>query len=604
MEYVAMKSLQTKFFLIFAIFGVIIAMGVGLLMYIEYSRYIHASYISTLENVANMIERQYPVFSDPEYIKGEARINSETYWQLPREMEVIADSFGLAYIYLLVKDEAGYSFVFDTDDLDDITDASEAFVPYAEEDVPDELDLVMATRKRQFSAPYTDEWGSFVSLFVPLFSPDKPGGEPVAILGLDYDVSFVWDLEVQAYAALGLSLVLAILISVLAALMVSRPLLRPIKEMVSTGSALADMNFSIPISVDRRDEIGNMQHALYTIRERLQKTLTEINNEHMGQKNISNNLQISIKDSSDGLGVITRNMDSMQNKADVQMASVIQTSESVEGIIKHIQSLDDAVEIQGQNIGQSSETIERMVSDIESVQQVVAQVHETSARLGHASEAGQKMLKNLSEELGRIAEQSAFLEEANAALVNIAAQTSILAMNAAIEAAHAGEAGKGFAVVAGEVRSLAESSNKESTSISDEIKNMKDGIERIRDVSSETVETMDGMFREITDMQTSFDSVMKAVEAQASRGTRVLTALTALRETADQVRNGSGEIERESGSIHDVVESLKSISQEVNESVADVQKACQGIATSLDVAQKIAQGRYLIAPDADEEISR
>jgi methyl-accepting chemotaxis protein len=593
------KSLRNRFFFNFAVLGMVIALGVGFFMYFEYHRYIAESYTNTLESVADIIEAQYPVLSSPEYIKSEGRINSDAYWEIPRNLEVIADAFDLAYIYLLIKDDSGYSFVLDTDDLDNITDANEAFEPYPEDEVPDELDVVMATRKRQLSAPYTDEWGSFISLFVPVFSPNNAGGPPVAILALDYDVSFVRTLEQRAYAALGLALVLAILISGITALMVSRSLLRPIKEMVGVGSALADMNFKIPIPVNRQDEIGDMQRALYTIRERLQKTLGDINNEHMGQKNISENLHISIRESSDGLEVITRNMDSMQSKADVQMQSVIQTSESVEGIIKHIQSLDGAVETQGQNIDRSSETIERMVQDIKSVRQMVDQAHDTTARLSKASEAGQKMLRNLSEELGRIAEQSAFLEEANAALVNIAAQTSILAMNAAIEAAHAGEAGKGFAVVAGEVRSLAESSNKESTSISDEIKNMRDGIERIRGVSLETVETMSGMFREVTDMQTSFDSVTKAVEAQTSNGAQILTALVTLRDTAEQVRSGSGEIERESGSIHDIVESLKNISREVNESVSDVQGACKGIAVSLNVAQKIAEGRYLIKPDTD-----
>jgi methyl-accepting chemotaxis protein len=592
-----MKSLRSRFFFSFAILGIVIALGVGLFMYVEYHRYITESYTNTLESVADIIEAQYPVLSDPEYIKSEGRINSDAYWEIPRKLQVIADAFGLAYIYLLERDGSGYNFILDTDDLDDITDANEAFEPYLEDEVPYELDVVMAIRERQLSAPYTDEWGSFISLFVPIFSPNSAGEPPAAILGLDYDVSFVRNLEQRAYIALGLALALAILISGLAALMVSRSLLRPIKEMVGVGSALADMNFKIPISVNRRDEIGDMQRALHTIRERLQKTLADINNEHMGQKNISENLHISITESSDGLGVITRNMDSMQGKADVQMQSVIQTSESVEGIIKHIHSLDGAVETQGQNIDQSSETIERMVKDIESVRQMVGHAHETTSRLSKASEAGQKMLRNLSGELSRIAEQSAFLEEANAALVNIAAQTSILAMNAAIEAAHAGEAGKGFAVVAGEVRGLAESSNKESTSISDEIKIMRDGIERIRGVSSETVETMSGMFREVTDMQTSFDSVTRAVEAQASNGAQILTALAALRDTAEQVRSGSGEIERESGSIHDVVESLKNISREVNDSVSDVQSACQGIAISLNVAQKIAEGRYLIAPN-------
>jgi methyl-accepting chemotaxis protein len=588
-----MKSLRIRFFLHFITLGVLIALIVGVAMFIEYHRYIRASYTSTLESLADMIEQQYPVLSDVEYIREEAELNSEAYWQIPRNMKLIADSFGLAYIYLLIKDGADYWFVFDTDDLDEISDAREAFEIYNSEDVPSELDAVWETRKRQISVPYTDEWGSFVSLFNPVFS----GQELVAVLGLDYDISFVRSLERRGYIVLGSILILAVVFSLAAALMVTRSLLQPIKEMAGIGNALAEMNFDVYIPVKRQDEIGNMQRALNTIRENLKKNLDAISNEHKGQKNISGNLHVSIKDSSDGLGTITHNMDLVQNKADVQMKSVIQTSESVEGIIKHIHSLDRAVEIQGQNIDQSSESIEQMVKDIDSVRRVVGQAYDTTSKLSKASETGQRMLKNLAEELTRITEQSAFLEQANAALVNIAAQTSILAMNAAIEAAHAGEAGKGFAVVAGEVRSLAESSDKESALISKEIKNMRNGIERIRQVSAETVDTMGKMFREVTDMQTSFNSVNSAVEAQASNGERILSALSSLRNTAGQVKNGSGEIERESGAIYDIVESLKSISQDVNESVLDVQKACQKIATSLNIAQKIAEGRYLTLPE-------
>jgi methyl-accepting chemotaxis protein len=566
-----------------------------MIMYLQYSAYIKMSYMDTLAHIAGSIEKTYPLLKDTETLISEGEARSDVYFGLLRNMGAISDEFGFAYIYYNQKYEDGFRFIFDTDDLDVETpeEFDENWLQIYEE-APDELAQAWDSGEPLFTAePYTDEWGTFISIFFPVH--DRRG-ETAGVLGIDYDISTVQGLERRALLALIASLAGALVIAGLLSLRVASSLISPINQVSMAAHTLSQLKFDIDLPQNRRDEIGRLQTALYGIRDELQKTLTDIGNEHAGQKNISGNLKVSISESSGGLTVITGNMDSVQNKTKVQMDSVVSTAESVEGIIRHIRSLEEAVDTQARNISRSSEAIERMVKDINAVRTVVQQANQATANLGGASEEGRVMLSNLTEELNRIAEQSTFLEKANGTLRTVAAQTNILAMNASIEAAHAGDAGRGFAVVAGEVRSLAESANKESGIISEQIKNMRGGIAKIQKVFEATVKTMGGMFTEVKDMQTSFHSVNTAVEAQVAGGAQVLSALETLRETTEQVRTGSHEIQKESDSIYAAVEDLKKISAEVNASVVDVQKTCRDIAESLSVAQKIAEGRYLLPP--------
>jgi methyl-accepting chemotaxis protein len=382
---------------------------------------------------------------------------------------------------------------------------------------------------------------------------------------------------------------------VLAALALARSITKPIKEINRAAHSLADLDFDIVLKQNRHDELGALQASLLVIRNNMRKKVTDMNNEVLDkQLNIANNLKEAILNSSQGLGIIINNMDSVKQKTGTQVASVDQTSATVGEIVQSINTLDEAVATQVLNISRSSESIEQMVNDTESVRAIVHNANESTRKLGGSSEAGRKMLARLMEELNRIAEQSVFLEEANKTLVNIAAQTNILAMNAAIEAAHAGETGRGFAVVAGEIRKLAADSDKESASISAEIKKMRVGIAAIQEASGQTVAAMTGMFTEITDMSASFGTINNAVEAQTSNGSRILSALTTLKETTELVRNGSGHIQQRSGLIQETVERLKSISTDVNDSVRNVETATKNIEVSLEVARKIAEGRYLM----------
>ena len=592
-----MKSLRATFFLLFGGLCFIVAFGMGIMLFLQYHSYIKRSYAGVIENTARSMERLFPRLRDVAGLLAEGEAREGSYFDLVRSINEITESYGFAYIYYLRHDAGSFQFILDTDDVDLFDspgDFDEMWLK-AYEEPPAEL--TEAWQSKTFAItrrPYTDEWGTFVSGFYPVFDS---AGTVAGLLGLDFDVSYVRGLERRALFAFVVSLLAALLVGGLVSLRMASSITGPINEVAMAANTLAQMRFDIKTSKLRKDEIGVMQKALYAIRDTLRQTMGEINDEQLGkQLNISRNLNQIINRSTGELSTINSGMDVLERKSREESDSVRETAASVADIIGSIEALNQAVESQAESIAASSALIEQMVSGIRDIEATVREANEITENLGESSKAGRKTLEQLAEDLSGMAERSAALEKANETIANIAAQTNILAMNAAIEAAHAGEAGRGFAVVSSEIRKLAVSSNRESESISTEIRNMAEAIAEIRKVSAVTVESMQHIFMKLSEMGASFASIKGTIEMQAVNGGRILDALGKIRGMADEVNRGSANIQQGSSAIDRTVRNLRAVSEEVGSSVDAARQASEQIAVSFSMAKKIADGAVMVRP--------
>jgi methyl-accepting chemotaxis protein len=183
-----------------------------------------------------------------------------------------------------------------------------------------------------------------------------------------------------------------------------------------------------------------------------------------------------------------------------------------------------------------------MLANIESVTQTLVKNAENVQTLADASDAGRQGLQDVAADLREITRESEGLLEINGVMQNIASQTNLLSMNAAIEAAHAGESGKGFAVVADEIRKLAESSSEQSKTISAVLKKIKESIDKITAATDSVLNQFEAIGGGVKTVALQEQNIRSAMEEQGQGSKQVLESVGALNELTRLVKSGSAEM--------------------------------------------------------------
>jgi hemerythrin-like metal-binding protein len=176
---------------------------------------------------------------------------------------------------------------------------------------------------------------------------------------------------------------------------------------------------------------------------------------------------------------------------------------------------------------------------------------------------GRTGLKAVASDIQEIARESEGLLEINAVLANIAGQTNLLSMNAAIEAAHAGDSGKGFAVVAGEIRKLAENSGKQSKTISTVLKKIRDSMTKISSATASVLEKFEVIDSDVQTVAGQEEQIRNAMEEQRTGSRQILEAIERLNEITATVKKGSEEMQKGSRQIISEGDSLKKVTAEI-----------------------------------------
>ena len=254
------------------------------------------------------------------------------------------------------------------------------------------------------------------------------------------------------------------------------------------------------------------------------------------------NLANNMLETASAIRQITATTETVKEKMLNQAASVTETAATVEEIIRTIKQLNGSIEMQTGSVAQSSFSIEQMVANIASIGQTLGKTEQIIKDFVSATGDGKATLVTSNAVTQKIAEESGSLMEASSVIQHIASQTNLLAMNAAIEAAHAGEVGKGFAVVADEIRKLSEDSAMQGKTITATLKSLTGEIETLSS-SSKIVEEKFNLIFELAEQVKSMSDVLTAAMREQEHGSKeILSAIKNINTVTTKVQAGSEEM--------------------------------------------------------------
>lgn len=376
-----------------------------------------------------------------------------------------------------------------------------------------------------------------------------------------------------------LMVVVSCLVFVLA---IMKVFIRPIMRITSNFRDISEGegDLTARLTVSGSDEIAQLSEYFNRTLEKIRTAISHVKTNANGMQALGESLAGNATNTASDISHIITNIDGVNERIAAQSDGVNQAADAVNTITENISQLDSMIEKQSASVSDASSAVEEMIGNIESVNSSMDKMAESFTLLAKNTDTGVTKQKDVNARIQQIEEESKMLHEANLAISNIASQTNLLAMNAAIEAAHAGEAGKGFAVVADEIRKLSETSSQQSKTIGLQLGSIKDSISSVVVASTEASSAFAMVSGKLSETEQLVQQIKGAMEEQQEGSRQITDALHRMNDSTGEVRRASKDISARNEVILDEMQKLRSSSETMRQGVEEISNGAHRIGES------------------------